>query len=586
MENWVLLRKGADFQHISEKFHISPRVASLIRNRDVIGDDAIEKYLNGTIADLYDGMLMKDMDKAVAVLGEKIKENAKIRIIGDYDIDGIQSTYILLEGFRMLGADVDSDIPDRMKDGYGLNRNLIDRALEADVDTIVTCDNGIAAAEEIAYAKSMGMTIVVTDHHEVPYTEIGAGRRYILPEADAVVDPKQEDCTYPFKGLCGAAVAYKLVEALMEAMGKDAEDADYLMENVAIATIGDVMDLVDENRIFVKQGLDMLKRTENLGLKALMGCTGVNVDKLSPYHIGFVIGPCMNASGRLDTAKRALELLEAKKVAEADLLAGDLKALNDSRKDMTAQAVEEAFIQVENSELKDADVLVVYLPECHESLAGIVAGRIREKYYRPVFVLTKGAEGLKGSGRSIETWHMYEGLNRVKHLLSKYGGHKMAAGLSMPEENLEQFRKEINEKSGITPEDLNEKIAIDMQLPFECVNEKFIGELAVLEPFGKGNARPVFAERQVQVESARILGKNKNVLKLQVKDLHGTRMDAMYFGDVNTFVEYVREKFGDIACECLLRGHGHGIVMAFTYYPDINEYQGVRTPQIVIQNYK
>lgn len=586
MENWVLLRKGADFQHISEKFHISPRVASLIRNRDVIGDDAIEKYLNGTIADLYDGMLMKDMDKAVAVLGEKIKENAKIRIIGDYDIDGIQSTYILLEGFRMLGADVDSDIPDRMKDGYGLNRNLIDRALEADVDTIITCDNGIAAAEEIAYAKSMGMTIVVTDHHEVPYTEIGAGRRYILPEADAVVDPKQEDCTYPFKGLCGAAVAYKLVEALMEAMGKDAEDADYLMENVAIATIGDVMDLVDENRIFVKQGLDMLKRTENLGLKALMECTGVNVDKLSPYHIGFVIGPCMNASGRLDTAKRALELLEAKKVAEADLLAGDLKALNDSRKDMTAQAVEEAFIQVENSELKDADVLVVYLPECHESLAGIVAGRIREKYYRPVFVLTKGAEGLKGSGRSIETWHMYEGLNRVKHLLSKFGGHKMAAGLSMPEENLEQFRKEINEKSGITPEDLNEKIAIDMQLPFECVNEKFIGELAVLEPFGKGNARPVFAERQVQVESARILGKNKNVLKLQVKDLHGTRTDAMYFGDVNTFVEYVREKFGDIACECLLRGHGHGIVMAFTYYPDINEYQGVRTPQIVIQNYK
>ena len=586
MENWVLLRKGADFQHISEKFHISPRVASLIRNRDVIGDDAIEKYLNGTIADLYDGMLMKDMDKAVAVLGEKIKENAKIRIIGDYDIDGIQSTYILLEGFRMLGADVDSDIPDRMKDGYGLNRNLIDRALEADVDTIITCDNGIAAAEEIAYAKSMGMTIVVTDHHEVPYTEIGAGRRYILPEADAVVDPKQGDCTYPFKGLCGAAVAYKLVEALMEAMGKDAEDADYLMENVAIATIGDVMDLVDENRIFVKQGLDMLKRTENLGLKALMGCTGVNVDKLSPYHIGFVIGPCMNASGRLDTAKRALELLEAKKVAEADLLAGDLKALNDSRKDMTAQAVEEAFIQVENSELKDADVLVVYLPECHESLAGIVAGRIREKYYRPVFVLTKGAEGLKGSGRSIETWHMYEGLNRVKHLLSKFGGHKMAAGLSMPEENLEQFRKEINEKSGIIPEDLNEKIAIDMQLPFECVNEKFIGELAVLEPFGKGNARPVFAERQVQVESARILGKNKNVLKLQVKDLHGTRMDAMYFGDVNTFVEYVREKFGDIACECLLHGHGHGIVMAFTYYPDINEYQGVRTPQIVIQNYK
>ena len=568
MENWVLLRKGADFQHISEKFHISPRVASLIRNRDVIGDDAIEKYLNGTIADLYDGMLMKDMDKAVAVLGEKIKENAKIRIIGDYDIDGIQSTYILLEGFRMLGADVDSDIPDRMKDGYGLNRNLIDRALEADVDTIVTCDNGIAAAEEIAYAKSMGMTIVVTDHHEVPYTEIGAGRRYILPEADAVVDPKQEDCTYPFKGLCGAAVAYKLVEALMEAMGKDAEDADYLMENVAIATIGDVMDLVDENRIFVKQGLDMLKRTENLGLKALMGCTGVNVDKLSPYHIGFVIGPCMNASGRLDTAKRALELLEAKKVAEADLLAGDLKALNDSRKDMTAQAVEEAFIQVENSELKDADVLVVYLPECHESLAGIVAGRIREKYYRPVFVLTKGAEGLKGSGRSIETWHMYEGLNRVKHLLSKFGGHKMAAGLSMPEENLEQFRKEINEKSGITPEDLNEKIAIDMQLPFECVNEKFIGELAVLEPFGKGNEKPVFADKNLRVRQASIIGKNRNVLKMVLEDANAYSYDAIMFRADSMNIPKREQN------------------ISIVYYPSINEFNGKKTIQFVVTEWK
>ena len=568
MENWVLLRKGADFQHISEKFHISPRVASLIRNRDVIGDDAIEKYLNGTIADLYDGMLMKDMDKAVAVLGEKIKENAKIRIIGDYDIDGIQSTYILLEGFRMLGADVDSDIPDRMKDGYGLNRNLIDRALEADVDTIITCDNGIAAAEEIAYAKSMGMTIVVTDHHEVPYTEIGAGRRYILPEADAVVDPKQEDCTYPFKGLCGAAVAYKLVEALMEAMGKDAEDADYLMENVAIATIGDVMDLVDENRIFVKQGLDMLKRTENLGLKALMECTGVNVDKLSPYHIGFVIGPCMNASGRLDTAKRALELLEAKKVAEADLLAGDLKALNDSRKDMTAQAVEEAFIQVENSELKDADVLVVYLPECHESLAGIVAGRIREKYYRPVFVLTKGAEGLKGSGRSIETWHMYEGLNRVKHLLSKFGGHKMAAGLSMPEENLEQFRKEINEKSGITPEDLNEKIAIDMQLPFECVNEKFIEELAVLEPFGKGNEKPVFADKNLRVRQASIIGKNRNVLKMVLEDANAYSYDAIMFRADSMNVPKREQN------------------ISIVYYPSINDFNGKKTIQFVVTEWK
>ena len=571
MENWVLLRKGADFQHISEKFHISPRVASLIRNRDVIGDDAIEKYLNGTIADLYDGMLMKDMDKAVAVLGEKIKENAKIRIIGDYDIDGIQSTYILLEGFRMLGADVDSDIPDRMKDGYGLNRNLIDRALEADVDTIVTCDNGIAAAEEIAYAKSMGMTIVVTDHHEVPYTEIGAGRRYILPEADAVVDPKQEDCTYPFKGLCGAAVAYKLVEALMEAMGKDAEDADYLMENVAIATIGDVMDLVDENRIFVKQGLDMLKRTENLGLKALMGCTGVNVDKLSPYHIGFVIGPCMNASGRLDTAKRALELLEAKKVAEADLLAGDLKALNESRRDMTDRVVDEAMAKVEQTDIREDKVLVIYLPDCHESLAGLVAGRVRENYYRPVFVLTDSEDGVKGSGRSIESYSMYEELTGCGDLLTKFGGHPMAAGLSLDKENVEKFKRRLNDQCTLSEEKLTEKVVIDMELPFAAITEQFIEELEYMEPFGKGNTKPVFAARGVVMQHVKIIGKNKNVAKATAIDAAGNRMEAICFHDAQEFAE---------RCE---RNNGK---MSITFYPGINEFRGERQIQIVITHYR
>lgn len=593
MENWVLLRKGADFAHISEKFHISPRIASLIRNRDVIGDEAIAKYLNGTIADLYDGMLMKDMDKAVNVLVERIRAGKRIRVIGDYDIDGIQSTYILLEGFRYLGADVDSDIPDRMKDGYGLNRHLIDRALDADVDTIVTCDNGIAAAEEIAYAKSMGMTVVVTDHHEVPYREEEGERAYLLPEADAVVDPKRADCLYPFKGLCGAAVAYKLVEALAEAMDSDVCELDYLMENVAIATVGDVVDLVDENRIFVKQGLEMLKRTKNKGLKALIECTGVNAANLNTYHIGFVLGPCMNASGRLDTAKRALELLEARTQKEADVLAGDLKALNDSRKDMTAQAVEEAFIQVENTEIRDDDVLVIYLPQCHESLAGIVAGRVREKYYRPVFVLTRAQEGLKGSGRSIETWHMYEGLNRCAHLLTRFGGHKMAAGLSLPEENLEQFRQEINRKSQLSEEDLVEKIQIDMQLPFSAVTEKFVGDIKVLEPFGKANAKPLFAERKVHVFGARILGKNRNVLKLRVEDTNGTGIDAMYFGDIEGFLNYIKQKFGDRAYQDMLSGRNvprnraeKGIEMAFTYYPDINEYQGIKTPQIVIQNYK
>lgn len=590
MENWVLLRKGADFQHISEKFHVSPRIASLIRNRDVIGDEAVSKYLNGTIADLYDGMLMKDMDKAVAVLAERIREGKKIRIIGDYDIDGIQSTYILLEGLRFLEADVDSDIPDRMKDGYGLNGHLIERALEDDVDTIVTCDNGIAAASEIAYAKSMGMTVIVTDHHEVPFIEEEGERRFILPEADAVVDPKRADCKYPFKGLCGAAVAYKLVEALIEVMGEDASDVDYLMENVAIATVGDVMDLVDENRIFVRQGLEMLKRTRNKGLRALMECTGVNAERLSSYHIGFVLGPCMNASGRLDTAKRALELLEAKTTREADVLAGDLKALNDSRKDMTAAAVEDAFIQVESTEIKEDEVLVIYLPKCHESLAGIVAGRVREKYYRPTFVITKAEEGLKGSGRSIPTWHMYEGMNRCGHLLTKFGGHKMAAGLSLKEENLEAFRREINAVSEITKEDLIEKVSIDMQLPFSCVTEEFVDELQVLEPFGKGNPKPVFAERQIGIKSIRILGKSRKVLKMRVADGRQTEVDAMYFGDAEDFLDYLRKKFGVQVVERLLRGEnraaGMKISMAFTYYPDINEYQGIKTPQIVIQNYK
>ena len=397
MEKWFLTRKGADFQGISQKFQISPILARLIRNREIIGDDAIELYLHGTIAELYDGILMKDMDVAVSILQEKIREGKEIRIIGDYDIDGINATYILMEGLRALGGNVSIDIPDRMKDGYGLNQNLIDRALEDDIDTIITCDNGIAAREEIGYAKRLGMTVIVTDHHEIPYEETEEGIRYLLPSADAVVDPKRADCKYPFPNLCGAAVAYKLVETLFNVEGKDADDIDYLMENVAIATVGDVMDLVGENRIFVKQGLEMLRRTKNLGLAALIECTAIPVERLSAYHIGFVLGPCLNASGRLDTAKRAIELLCAKTKRDAEILAGDLKALNDSRKDMTAHAVEDAIEMVETTEIGKDRVLVIYLPDCHESLAGIVAGRIREKYYKPVFVLTDAEDGVKGS---------------------------------------------------------------------------------------------------------------------------------------------------------------------------------------------
>lgn len=586
MEKWFVMRKGAPFQEIAEKFHIHPILARLIRNRDVIGEDAIQLYLNGTIADLYDGMLMKDMDKAVDILLEKIQEDRKIRIIGDYDIDGINSTYILLEGIKALGGEVDIDIPDRMKDGYGLNKNLIDRAFDADIDTIITCDNGIAAREEIAYGKSLGMTIVVTDHHEIPYEEVEGEKRYILPPADAVIDPKQQGCEYPFKELCGAGVAYKVVEALFGAAGKDVEDVDYLMENVAIATVGDVMDLVGENRIFVKQGLEMLKCTNNLGLRALIECTGVPVERLSAYHIGFVLGPCLNASGRLDTAKRALELLCAKTKKEADILAGDLKALNDNRKDMTAAAVEDAIRQVEETELGKDRVLVIYLPECHESLAGIVAGRVRERYHKPVFILTKAEEGVKGSGRSIESYHMYEELNKCKSLLTKFGGHKLAAGLSLEESNVELFRESLNSYSALTDEDLIPKISIDMQMPLKFINEAFVDELELLEPFGKGNIKPVFVEKNIELLSGKILGRNRNVLKMQVQDEAGTRMDAMYFGDVERFLEFFEEKYTKNAVDAMLRGQRSGIKAAFTYYPGINEYMGQKTVQITIQNYQ
>lgn len=586
MERWVLLRKGADFEEIGKKYQISPRLARLIRNRDVIGEEAVDRYLNGTISDLYDGMLMKDMDKAIDILKEKILEDKKIRVIGDYDIDGVNATYILLEGLERLGADVDSDIPDRISDGYGLNRHLVERAYEAGVDTLITCDNGIAAADEIAYGKEMGMTVIVTDHHEVPFDEHDGEKRYRIPPADAVMDPKQPDCLYPFKGLCGAAVAYKLMEALWESMGKDSADLDDLIENVAIATIGDVMDLEDENRIFVKEGLQMLRRTKNPGLKALIECTGIDKNSLNSYHIGFVLGPCINASGRLDTAKRALELLRAGTQKEADILAGDLKALNDSRKDMTEEAVKQAEEQVETTTISKDKVLVVYLPDCHESLAGIVAGRIRENYYKPVFVLTDAEEGVKGSGRSIDGYHMYEELNKCKEFLTKFGGHRLAAGLSLPKENVGKFREMLNKNCTLTEEEMKEKVTIDMEMPFGCVTEGLVKELELLEPFGKGNTKPVFAARDVTLLGARILGKNRNVLKLQVQDVNGCRIEAMLFHHADDFLGKLEEQYGKTEVEALLKGRGRQIRISMTYYPDINEYMGEKTPQIVVTHYR
>lgn len=588
-KQWIEVRKGADFDKIGKDFQINPIIARLIRNRDIIGNENIHMYLNGGLDDLYDGMLLKDMDKAMDILVEKIQLKKKIRVIGDYDIDGINATYILIEGLEGLGARVDSDIPDRIKDGYGLNIELIERAIADGVDTIITCDNGIAAADSIAYAKRQNMTVIITDHHEVPYEEVageeGFERQYIYPMADAIIDPKQEMCSYPFKGLCGAAVAYKLIEALYQVMGEDAEDVDYLMENVAIATIGDVMDLVEENRIFVKQGLAMLRRTKNLGLQSLIEKTVGGSNQLTSYHIGFVIGPCLNASGRLDTAKRALELLMVKTKKEADLLAEDLKALNDSRKEMTLLGVEEAKKIVEEQLMKDK-VLVVYLPSCHESLAGIIAGRLREVYHKPTFVLTKGKEAVKGSGRSIEAYHMYEEMNKCNELFSRYGGHKLAAGLSLPEENVDKFRRIVNQMCQLTEEELIDKVSIDMQLPIQYINEELIQELEVLEPFGKGNTKPHFAEKDLEVIRLQVLGKNRNVLKLRVRDKSGCEVDGIFFGEVEEVLTYMSEKYGEKTLDRVMKGRPSGMNMAFVYYPKVNEYNGMRDVQILIQQYR
>ena len=590
MEKWFVTMKKADFNGIAEKYQISPIIARLMRNRDVIGDEAIDFYLNGTVEDLYDGLLMKDMDRAVDILKEKIEEGKKIRVIGDYDIDGVNATYILQQGLAGLGADVDTDIPDRIKDGYGLNQMLIDRALEDDVDTIVTCDNGIAAMNEIAYGKEQGMTIVVTDHHEVPYLEENGEKKYLLPPADAVVDPHRADCEYPFKGLCGAAVAYKLVEVLYRVSGKSEQEVEHLqeslMENVAIATIGDVMDLVGENRVFVKKGLELLKTTKNEGLHALMQCTGVDTANLNTYHIGFVLGPCINAGGRLDTAKRALELLNASNRREAVTLAADLKELNDSRKEMTEEGVEEAVRQIESSSWKDDQVLVVYLPKCHESIAGIIAGRMKEHYHKPVFVITRTKEGLKGSGRSIEAYHMYKEMNKIKECFDKFGGHPMAAGFSMQEDRLEEFREKLNANATLTEDDFAEKVHIDVALPISYLSESLINEFELLEPFGNENTKPLFAQKDLYIKGMRVLGTTGRCLKLFLSDANGTSIDAMYFGESDVFLEELISFCGKEEAQRIQKGLSHHIWMDVTYYPQVNEWRGQKNIQIVIQNYR
>lgn len=569
MEKWVVTAKRADFQAIGAQFGIDPVIARLIRNRDVEGEEDIRRYLKGTVEDLPSPWLLKDMEKAVGILTDKIACGAKIRIIGDYDIDGVTSTYILIKGLRRLGACADTYIPDRVADGYGIHEHLICRAKDDGVDTIVTCDNGIAAAAEIAMAKSLGMTVVITDHHEIPYREGENGRELILPPADAVINPKQPDCTYPNKNLCGAVVAYKLLWALYERYGLPREEILDYLEVAAIATVGDVMDLQGENRIIVKEGLKRLPETSNPGLRELIRANGLEGGRITAYHIGFVLGPCINASGRLDTAARSLKLLCAQSQEEAARLAGDLTALNQSRKALTEQGREEALRLVETTEIKQDRVLVIYLPDCHESLAGIIAGRIREKYHKPVFVLTQGENCVKGSGRSIEAYSMFEELVKCGDLLIQFGGHPMAAGLSIKEENIEIFRRRLNHNCRLTQQDLIPKVVIDVPMPIAYINKGLIEQISLLEPFGKGNTKPLFAQKDLRVLNSRIFGKNRNVAKVQVMDNDGQVIDGVYFGEAEQFVEFAKARE----------------TVSVTYYPEVNCYQGRESLQIIIQNY-
>ena len=581
-EKWVVSAKKADFQAIGQRFGIDPVLARIMRNRGLTDLQEMNLYLHGTRTDLNDPHLLKDADLAAQILREKIKEKKRIRIIGDYDIDGIQSTYILYCALRRLGADADFVIPDRILDGYGLNEHLVTRASQDGIDTILTCDNGISAIDQIHLAKSLGMTVVVTDHHEVPFTEVDGVRREKVCEADAVVNPKQQACHYPFKKLCGAAVAFKLVQVLYEVFGLEVSEADCFIENAGFATVGDVMDLQGENRILVKLGLEMLNRTTNIGMKALILQNKLTMGAIKSHDIGFRIGPCLNASGRLDTARLSLKLLLCESETEAAVLAEEIVELNESRKLLTMHAVEQAKEIAQQEEYVNDRVLVIFLPDCHESLAGIVAGRIREAYYRPTLVVTRSEHGAKGSGRSIESYSMYEELCKCEEYLTQFGGHPMAAGFSLKEADIDAFRRKLNEVCTLTEEELRPKVVIDVPMPISYITERLVNQLGCLEPFGKGNEKPVFADRNLVIERLRICGKEGRVFQMKVRNAAGVSMDAVYFGDAEDLLLPLAEKYGKVVAQDTLAGRCvHEAALHFTYYPEMDHYY--ETPRIKLR---
>ena len=581
-EKWVVSAKKADFQAIGQHFGIDPVLARIMRNRGLTDLQEMNLYLHGTRADLNDPHLLKDADLAAEILREKIKEKKRIRIIGDYDIDGIQSTYILYCALRRLGADADFVIPDRILDGYGLNEHLVTRASQDGIDTILTCDNGISAIDQIHLAKSLGMTVVVTDHHEVPFTEVDGVCREKVCEADAVVNPKQQACHYPFKKLCGAAVAFKLVQVLYEVFGLEVSEADCFIENAGFATVGDVMDLQGENRILVKLGLEMLNRTTNIGMKALILQNKLTMGAIKSHDIGFRIGPCLNASGRLDTARLSLKLLLCESETEAAVLAEEIVELNESRKLLTMHAVEQAKEIAQQEEYVNDRVLVIFLPDCHESLAGIVAGRIREAYYRPTLVVTRSEHGAKGSGRSIESYSMYEELCKCEEYLTQFGGHPMAAGFSLKEADIDAFRRKLNEVCTLTEEELRPKVVIDVPMPISYITERLVNQLGCLEPFGKGNEKPVFADRNLVIERLRICGKEGRVFQMKVRNAAGVSMDAVYFGDAEDLLLPLAEKYGKVVAQDTLAGRCvHEAALHFTYYPEMDHYY--ETPRIKLR---